>query len=552
MKLQGKIMFTAMVSLVLSMGLILYIILQLSGMQSKNKDIVPTMMTIQRLKSSVILSQQALNNYSFSMTESNHSEVQKQLKDTETQIRALKSGSGLRLSEQNKLFSDIKIKFGQLKKDSENAMNEKNSPEVKRQSIRTLGIANDIYMLDVITNEHYDVMTEQLNQKIRFTWLLAIIGGVALTIAAAIYSYYMARRIANPIKKLSNIAEEVAEGNLAVTLPNEKGNDEITVLTNSFKLMIDNLRSIVDSVEKSGERVDNLAKEIEADNEVLTEIVNQVASSTEELTIGSQTIADDLQNTVEVVEEMQRNFTATLQSTKRSSEYGDEAVTAIQLGSNAMEEQQQVVIDNRKAMSAIEQSVQELVDYASEITKMTGIVSNIASQTNLLALNASIEAARAGDAGKGFAVVAMEVKKLAEQSTSATSHIFNSVSLINGGVEKVKSSVIEGLELVSRQEEVMDITVDSFRLNSEKVQQIAQQIEILNKDMEASQELSSRVLESIENISSITEESAAGSEEIAASTQEQQKNFNTVNEKVKSLRQIAEEMKVQLERFRLN
>jgi len=547
MKLQGKIIFNAMVSLLLSMGLIVYIIVQLAGMQSKNNDIVPAMMNIQQLKSSVILSQQALNNYSFSMSESNRAEVVDQLQAIDKEIKAL--NKGLKLDEQKRLLKSINSKYEQLKQNSETAMNDKNSPEVKRQSIRTLGISNDIHMLDIVTTEQYDTLTADLSGKIQFTWLLAVIGGATLTVAAAIFSYWMARRISNPIKKLSGLAEEVANGNLAVELKEINGKDEIADLNRSFKRMIENLRGIVTSVEDSGVRVDQLAKEIESDNDMLTEIVSQIASSTEELTIGSQTIADDLQTTVTVVEEMQRNFTATLKGTKLSAEYGEEAVSAIQIGSNAMKDQQQVVNDNLKAMSVIEQSVQELVEFASEITEMTGIVSNIAKQTNLLALNASIEAARAGEAGKGFAVVAEEVKKLAEQSTSATMKIFDSVNQIKDGVNKVKDSVTEGLELVTRQEEAMDITVESFQLNSEKVQQIAEQLEALNKDMEASQELSIRVMESIENISSITEESAAGSEEIAASTVEQQKNFLTASEKVKALRQIADEMKKQLEQF---
>lgn len=549
MKLQGKIIFNAMVSLLLSMGLIMYIIVQLAGMQSKNKDIVPAMMNIQQLKSSVILSQQALNNFSFSMSESNRAEVVSQLQAIDKEIKAL--NKSLKLDEQKRLLNNINSKYEQLKQNSEAAMNDQNSPEVKRQSIRTLGISNDIHMLDIVTTGQYDTLTADLSEKIRFTWLLAIIGGATLTVAAAIFSYWMARRISNPIKKLSGLAEEVANGNLAVELNEMNGKDEISDLNHSFKRMIDNLRGIVTSVEDSGVRVDQLAKEIETDNDMLTEIVSQIASSTEELTIGSQTIADDLQTTVTVVEEMQRNFTATLKGTKLSAEYGEEAVSAIQIGSNAMMDQQQVVNDNLKAMSVIEQSVQELVEFASEITEMTGIVSNIAKQTNLLALNASIEAARAGEAGKGFAVVAEEVKKLAEQSTSATMKIFDSVSQIKDGVNKVKDSVTEGLELVNRQEKAMDITAQSFQLNSEKVQQIAEQLEALNNDMEASQELSIRVMESIENISSITEESAAGSEEIAASTVEQQKNFLTASEKVKALRQIADEMKKQLEQFRL-
>jgi len=64
--------------------------------------------------------------------------------------------------------------------------------------------------------------------------------------------------------------------------------------------------------------------------------------------------------------------------------------------------------------------VDELGVAATEISKVTEVITEISEQTNLLALNATIEAARAGEAGKGFAVVANEIKELAKQTAEAT------------------------------------------------------------------------------------------------------------------------------------
>ncbi|MEC0183157.1 methyl-accepting chemotaxis protein [Paenibacillus peoriae] len=550
MKLQGKLVLNAMVSLIACLALVAYIIFELLRINSQSSNLVPAMLNVQQLNAYLIQSGQALQNYSSSMTESNKADVSKQLTQSEKTITLLSQGM-MQTEAQQKRLNTIKTKFSKFKAATEKAMSTQNSPESKREAMRVQGIQNDVFMLDLLTKARYDEYTEDLTKNIRFTWQLALAGAVFLLVAVGLYNTYTSRQLALRTRKLTGAAKQIAEGNLTVQLAQTKGRDELDELNESFRVMIGNLRTIVLSIDQAGNRVDLMARDIDQHNEAMKEIVTQVSTSTEELAIGSQKIAEDLSTTVGVVDEMQQKFEANVLETTQSTAYSEDALRAVEQGTQVMSDQLRIVAENRSAMAEVEQTVKELEANAAEITTMTGYVSEIASQTSLLSLNASIEAARAGEAGRGFAVVANEVKKLSNQSESAVKQIYTAVERITQAMDKVKNSVAQSQELFREQEKATSFTGESFAEISGKVQQIAGQVSKLSTDMNVSRELSVQVQQAIENMSAITQQSAAGSEEITASTVEQKRSFEESAEKVKELRQIREEMQRELDRFQV-
>jgi methyl-accepting chemotaxis protein len=78
---------------------------------------------------------------------------------------------------------------------------------------------------------------------------------------------------------------------------------------------------------------------------------------------------------------------------------------------------------------------------ANETDQVLGFVQQIAKQTNLLGLNAAIEAARAGDAGRGFHVVAEEIRKLAISSNESVEKIASVLREIKGSIHRIMEMV---------------------------------------------------------------------------------------------------------------
>jgi methyl-accepting chemotaxis protein len=90
--------------------------------------------------------------------------------------------------------------------------------------------------------------------------------------------------------------------------------------------------------------------------------------------------------------------------------------------------------------------VHDLSSSAGRIGEIVGLINAVAAQTNLLALNATIEAARAGESGRGFAVVAAEVKELAQQTARATDQIREQI----GNVQTITGTAVDAIDAIGR------------------------------------------------------------------------------------------------------
>lgn len=549
MTIKKKIVTNSLFVLGLSILMIIIIIFRMLSIQNTSSDYVNVLLAVHDVNAETKTSMQSLNTLAYNMTDGNKESVRNQLDLTEEKF--IIAEGLVQEKEARDILLKAQEKFMLLKVEALAAVEENNSAEINRQSLRNVGVVNDIYMVDLYTTAHYDFLQESLAEKIKEIITFAIIGSIFVVIGTIVIILRLANTITNPLKELAANAEEIAAGNLVVEQIHYDKNDELGQLNRSFDTMTAQLRVLLQSVDGASKQVDDYTRELETENNHLAEASNQVTLSTEELAKGTQSISEDLQNSVELIEQMNEEFGHNVDRARSSAEYAQMASKAIVEGRTAIDEQRVLIVSNNEASKSIENATEQFMQYAVRIEDMAKTVSEIAAQTNLLALNAAIEAARAGEAGKGFAVVASEVRNLADDSTVATTQIFEMVNLMKDGLGLIVDSVGKGVEIAVEQEGSVIRTLNTFKNIEGEMESITAAVAGLVAGVDNSKRSNDTILENTENISAVVEQTAAGSEEISASAEEQLRSIGNVVDKVTALRELSTELNETISRFRL-
>src|SRR5471030_3172187 len=186
-----------------------------------------------------------------------------------------------------------------------------------------------------------------------------------------------------------------------------------------------------------------------------------------------------------------------------------------------------------------------------KISVITDTINQISEQTNLLALNAAIEAARAGDAGKGFSVVAEEIRKLADQSASATKEIQELISRIKNKTESVVQSMEVSNVIVVEQSQAVNETREIFDKIHSSIDGLTQEIKLVQTASSETNKSKTEIVNRMQNISAVSEESSASAEEVSATTEEVTAAMNEFTNSAMQLKELSEELENQINKFNI-
>ncbi|WP_197480025.1 methyl-accepting chemotaxis protein [Paenibacillus swuensis] len=377
--------------------------------------------------------------------------------------------------------------------------------------------------------------------------------GIILIVLMLTGSYFifnlLEKALTEPITSLSRVALGISKGDFTQKIE-VRSEDALGELGHSFNRMIDKLKEILNETTTISRTVSDSSRDIYLKNQHLRNVLQQVTLSAGELATGANEISEDVSDMSVSVKDIESKVVAYAQSTREMNQRSEHTVNLIEKGRLAVESQTQGMKSNIQATANVSATISELAKQAAGITKITKTISEIAEQTNLLSLNASIEAARAGEHGKGFAVVAQEVRNLAEESTASTKEVFNLVKSIERGIHQAIHHIQANEQIVNTQNGLIQETERVFSEIVDSVSFIGNQIASFSKESEQMLENSRRISNAVENISAITQQSAAGTEEVSVSMNAQIASVQDMVERSESMSQLVSQLQRTIQIFK--
>ncbi|MCY8472239.1 methyl-accepting chemotaxis protein [Bacillus halotolerans] len=376
----------------------------------------------------------------------------------------------------------------------------------------------------------------------------ALLLAASIVISICIW-LYINRSIVKPIIRMKSSANEIAEGNLSNDIEPLASKDELGDLNEALQKMVGNLRDIVGYSKEISTRVLSSSQVLTtATNETrtgsrhITETMNEMAEGSEQQAQDAVTIAESMNEFTESIDKAY-NHGMTISDTSQN---------VLELAVNGNENMDTSVQQMKTIYHIVQEAVHKvrsLEQHSQDINKLVQVINGIAEQTNLLSLNAAIEAARAGESGKGFAVVAEEVRKLAD----GVSDSVQDITKIVGGTQQEINTVIQYLESsfteVEKGTENLTDTGQAMQNIKQSVTYVADSIKEVTDGLKQLTNQSITINQSIENIASVSEESAAGIEETFSITEQSAHSMDQVLQNAEELERLAKELNEKMDQF---
>ncbi len=424
--------------------------------------------------------------------------------------------------------------------------------------------ANATAMVELTTKNTNQVVTDAASSLSASTTVVTIMLIIVLVLGV-IVSITITRMIVKPLATTQVFAQDVAAGQMDNEL-DVHTTDETGKLADALRSMVAALKqNIAEATAKSEQaakateeakaamaRAEEAARKAESAKregmlaaagqlegmvEIISSASTELSAQIEQSDHGASESAQRLQEAATAMNEMNATVQEVARNAGSASSASTDTKAKAEAGEHVVQQVVQSIGEVHEVSLQLKEDMVQLNERAQDISRIMGVISDIADQTNLLALNAAIEAARAGEAGRGFAVVADEVRKLAEKTMASTQDVSNAIRAIQestdksmGAVDNAVQRISEATSLANQSGTALEEIVATVEATSDQVQAIAAASE---EQSAASEEINRSIIE-VNDMSRLTAEAMAGANQAVADLANQANKLNSLIQEMKN------------------
>lgn len=389
---------------------------------------------------------------------------------------------------------------------------------------------------------YHDV--NELTQRI-----LAVLAGIVLI--ALLVAWFVGGRMTGPLRALIAELGKVKDGDFTVRTAIRQ-RDEIGEIGRHFNGMVQELEGLTKSIRSVSRKIDASSQSLGAVADEVTASAEEAAASSQEIAAGNKTQAQLIDNCSVISSGLSDNFRRLSGNTAEVLQDMTGMKADNRDGLALMKSLNEANEENGQAIHRIEETIRELDGNIRSIVTILEQLKQIADQSDLLALNASIESSRAGEAGRGFAIVAGEIRKLAEQSKRWTESIGEIVSDVQANAAHTVDAMKQVKERSAEQSEAVSRVSQAFDRLSATIGSVTDRMETNGAYIMQATAEGNKLAGEVMEIASISEQSAASSQQVSNAVAEQAKGFEKVAEEVEALNRLVAELNALIRRFKMN